>query len=99
MARNQNESEQAAVFYLGALAHDPGNALLLEQAFLMEAMDGASPAANQLAEQLSELIVSFTNSFLPNQSENGKENPILGRFHTGPGISFTKLSILLGKNV
>ena len=52
MARNQNESEQAAVFYLGALAHDPGNALLLEQAFLMEAMDGASPAANQLAEQL-----------------------------------------------
>ena len=52
MARNQNEAERAAAFYLGALAHDPGNALLLEQAFLMEAMEGASPATNRLAEQL-----------------------------------------------
>ncbi len=52
MARNQNESERAAAFYLGALAHDPGNPLLLEQAFLMEAMEGASPATNKLAEQL-----------------------------------------------
>jgi tetratricopeptide (TPR) repeat protein len=52
MARDQNEADRAASFYLGALEHDPGNALLLEQAFLMEAMEGASPAANKLAEQL-----------------------------------------------
>ena len=52
MARNQNEAEQAAAFYLGALTHDPGNPLLLEQAFLMEAMEGASPNANKLAEEL-----------------------------------------------
>ncbi len=52
MARDQNEANRAASFYLGALEHDPGNALLLEQAFLMEAMDGATPAANKLAEQL-----------------------------------------------
>ncbi len=52
MARDQNEAGQAAAFYLGALQHDPGNALLLEQAFLMEAMEGVTPAANKLAEQL-----------------------------------------------
>ena len=52
MARDENEPERAASFYLGALAHDPGNALLLEQAFLMEAMEGATPAANKLAEEL-----------------------------------------------
>jgi len=52
MARDQNEAAKAASFYLGALKHDPSNALLLEQAFLMEAMEGVSPTANKLAEQL-----------------------------------------------
>ena len=37
---------------MGALAHDPGNPLLLEQAFLMEAMEGESASTDKLAEQL-----------------------------------------------
>ena len=52
MARSENEPERAASFYRDALARDPGNALLLEQAFLMETMEGASPEADRLAEQL-----------------------------------------------
>jgi tetratricopeptide (TPR) repeat protein len=52
-ARSQYETSNAAAFYRSALSHDPGNEVLLEQAFQMEATSGNWPRAVKLAEELS----------------------------------------------
>lgn len=52
-ARSQYETSSAAAFYRGALARDPGNEVLLEQAFQMEATSGNWPRAVSLAKDLS----------------------------------------------
>ena len=51
-ARAQNDSSEAAEFYRNALAQDPRNELLLEQAFQIEAGRGEWPRAFELAEDL-----------------------------------------------
>ncbi len=52
LARSQNDTESAANFYRTALARDPSSELLMENAFQMEAMEGASKRAFDLAERL-----------------------------------------------
>ncbi len=51
-ARTHHDSDKAADFYRLALTRDPGNEILLEQAFLTEATDGNWPRATVLAEEL-----------------------------------------------
>lgn len=51
-ARTYNDTADAAEFYRSALAHDPQNELLLEQAFQIEAARGDWPRAFKLAEEL-----------------------------------------------
>lgn len=51
-ARAQHDTAAAAEYYRTALALDPANDLLLEQAFLMEASDGNWPRAMRLAEEI-----------------------------------------------
>ena len=51
-ARSQFDTREAADFYRTALVHDPKNAVLLEQAFQIEAGRGDWPRAFELAEQL-----------------------------------------------
>lgn len=51
-ARAQNDTSEAAEFYRNALAHDPRNELLLEQAFQIEASRGEWSRAFKLAEDL-----------------------------------------------
>jgi tetratricopeptide (TPR) repeat protein len=51
-ARAQNDAAEAAEFYRNALAVDPKNELLLEQAFQIEAARGDWPRAFELAEDL-----------------------------------------------
>lgn len=51
-ARSQSDTREASEFYRSALAHDPKNAVLLEQAFQIEAGRGDWPRAFELAEQL-----------------------------------------------
>jgi len=51
-ARAQNDTVEAAEFYRDALAHDPDNELLLEQAFQIEAARADWPRAFRLAETL-----------------------------------------------
>jgi tetratricopeptide (TPR) repeat protein len=58
VARAQNDTRAAAIFYRQALAQDPGNNLLVEQAFLMETTEGEWPRAEALAR---ELVASQTN--------------------------------------
>ena len=55
VARGQNETGNAAAFYRSALDRDPGNDMLLEQAFQMEAMEGAGPRTIELARRLVEI--------------------------------------------
>lgn len=52
-ARSQHETSSAAAFYRNALERDPGNEVLLEQAFQMEATAGNWPRAVSLAKELS----------------------------------------------
>ena len=52
-ARAGHDADQAADFYKSALTRDPGNEVLLEQAFLMEASNGNWPRATTLAEELT----------------------------------------------
>jgi tetratricopeptide (TPR) repeat protein len=55
VARSQHDSMAAATFYGKALEHDPGNELLVEQAFLMEATEGNWSRVEDLARQLLQL--------------------------------------------
>lgn len=52
-ARTQQDSDKAAIFYRNALVRDPGNEVLIEQAFVMELTEGHWPRATQLAEELA----------------------------------------------
>ncbi|MDO9382488.1 MAG: tetratricopeptide repeat protein [Hyphomicrobiaceae bacterium] len=52
LARSLNDSESAAVFYRDALARDPGNGVLLEQALLMELSAGKYERAIELSRTL-----------------------------------------------
>ncbi|MEQ1653238.1 MAG: tetratricopeptide repeat protein [Hyphomicrobium sp.] len=52
-ARAQQDTESAAAFYGHALASDPSNEVLLEQAFQMETLAGNWPRAIPLAEKLA----------------------------------------------
>src|SRR5262249_35227881 len=54
VARAQNDTRAAAMFYRQALAQDPGNNLLIEQAFLMETTEGEWSRAEALARELVE---------------------------------------------
>lgn len=51
-ARSSQDSGAAAEFYGAALARDPGDVILLEQAFQMETMDGNWPRAIEFAQGL-----------------------------------------------
>ena len=51
-AREQRDTTAAADFYSRALIRDPGNEVLIEQAFLMEATEGDWTQAVELAKQL-----------------------------------------------
>lgn len=54
-AKSQHDTEMAANFYGAALAHDPQNELLVEQAFLMELSSGDFVRGKVLAEALVSL--------------------------------------------
>ncbi len=53
-ARGQHDTVSAADYYRSALARDPGNEVLLEQAFLMEATEANWPRAILLADELAQ---------------------------------------------
>ncbi len=52
MARGDHDTEAAADFYSKALAEDPGNEIILEQAFLLEAASAHWDRAISLAKEL-----------------------------------------------
>ncbi len=52
VARGQHDTSAAADYYRQALAGDPDNDVLIEQAFLMEATEGRWPEAIDLARRL-----------------------------------------------
>ena len=52
LARSINDTESAAYFYRSALARDPSNGVLLEQALLMEMADGHYDQALDLSRSL-----------------------------------------------
>jgi tetratricopeptide (TPR) repeat protein len=52
LARSMNDSENAAAFYRNALARDPTNGVLLEQALLMEMAEGQFDRAVELSATL-----------------------------------------------
>lgn len=52
LAKKLNDQESAAVFYRNALARDPGNGVLLEQALLLELSSGRYEPAIELSEKL-----------------------------------------------
>lgn len=52
-ARVQNDTDAAARYYEAALLRDPGNEVLLEQAFLMESTEANWPRAIVLADELA----------------------------------------------
>ncbi|MCB1529109.1 MAG: tetratricopeptide repeat protein [Hyphomicrobiaceae bacterium] len=54
-AKSEHEIEQSADFYNSALIHDPNNAVLVEQAFLMELSAGNFSQASVLAGKLVKL--------------------------------------------
>lgn len=54
-AKSQHDIRSAAAFYGSALAHDPDNEVLVEQAFLMELSAGDHDKTAQLANKLIEL--------------------------------------------
>ncbi len=51
-ARSRNDTERASRFYRDALVRDPGNAILLENGFVVEAMRGNFDDAHKLAKEL-----------------------------------------------
>ena len=51
-ARSQHDTDAAADYYRAALQRDPGNEVLLEQAFLMETTEANWPRAILLADEL-----------------------------------------------
>jgi len=53
-ARGLHETEDAADFYRTALAYDPGNEVLIEQAFIMEVYKANWARAVELSEQLAQ---------------------------------------------
>ncbi len=53
IARSQRENSKAAKFYENALAKDPENELILERAFLLEAISGNWDRAVRLAEDVA----------------------------------------------
>jgi len=55
LARGHHDSMAAATYYGKALEHDPGNDVLVEQAFLMEATEGNWSRVEELAGQLMQL--------------------------------------------
>ncbi len=54
-AKSQHDIQSAAAFYGSALAHDPDNEVLIEQAFLMELSAGSYDKTSVFAEKLIEL--------------------------------------------
>jgi len=52
VARTQNDTEAAARYYREALARDPGNEVLVENAFLMETTEGNWAEATRLGRML-----------------------------------------------
>jgi tetratricopeptide (TPR) repeat protein len=54
VARGQNDTDVAAVYYRQALSRDPGNEVLVEQSFLMELTEGNWPRAEALARELAQ---------------------------------------------
>jgi tetratricopeptide (TPR) repeat protein len=52
-ARQQNDSAAAANLFRSALSRDPGNEVLLEQAFLMDVTEGNWVRATEMAKQLA----------------------------------------------
>ena len=105
-ARTQQDTEDAADFYGRALQRDPGNEVLLEQAFQMEVMAGNWPKALPFAEQLSQVqqthrmsrfllgITSFKAGAYAKAEEHFKaasENPI-GELTSAIAVGWTKLA-------
>ncbi len=54
VARGQNDTDVAALYYRQALDRDPGNEVLVEQSFLMELTEGNWPRAETLARELAQ---------------------------------------------
>jgi tetratricopeptide (TPR) repeat protein len=54
VARGQNDTTVAALYYRQALARDPDNEVLAEQSFLMELSEGNWPRAEALARTLAQ---------------------------------------------
>jgi tetratricopeptide (TPR) repeat protein len=52
VARGLNDTRAAASYYTEALSRDPGNDLLMEQSFIMEATEARWPDAERLARNL-----------------------------------------------
>lgn len=55
VARTQNDTDAAARYYREALARDPGNEVLVENAFLMETTEGNWAEATRLGRMLIEM--------------------------------------------
>ncbi len=105
-AKAQQDTESAAGFYGRALARDPQNEVLLEQAFQMELMAGRWEQALPLAEKLAEVqpahrmsrfllgVTSFKAGNYAKAEEHFKaasENPI-GELTSAVAIGWTKFS-------
>ena len=105
-ARTQQDTGNAADFYGRALQGDPGNEVLLDQAFQMEVMSANWPKAVPLAEQLAEVqpahrmsrfllgITSFKAGNYTKADEHFKaasENPI-GELTSAIARGWTKLA-------
>ena len=105
-AKAQQDTESAAGFYGRALARDPGNEVILEQAFQMELMAGRWEQALPLAEQLAAAqpthrmsrfllgVRSFKAGDFAKAEEHFKaasENPI-GELTSAVAVGWTKFS-------
>ena len=105
-AKAQQDTESAAGFYGRALARDPQNEVLLEQAFQMELMAGRWEQALPLAEKLAGVqpahrmsrfllgVTSFKSGAYAKAEEHFKaasENPI-GELTSAVAIGWTKFA-------
>jgi tetratricopeptide (TPR) repeat protein len=105
-ARGMQDNESAAGFYTRALEQDPGNEVLLEQAFQMETMSGNWPKAIPLAEKLAASQQSHrmshfllgVSAFKANDFKKAEEhfkaaseNPI-GELTSAVALGWTKLA-------
>lgn len=105
-ARGIQDNENAAAFYGQALKRDPGNDVLLEQAFQMETMSGNWHKAIPLAEQLAATqqshrmshfllgVSAFKTANYKKAEEHFKaasENPI-GELTSAIALGWTKLA-------